>query len=348
MIGRFLKTNSYAALSLSGLGAPLGRWLEGRSGWWIVGYHRVVDDMRRQDLYPGLAVTRETFERQLDWMGRHFRFSSLGEIVTGISTGEQFAPPRVAVTFDDGYMDNYEIAYPILRRKGVPATFFVISDVVQGKLAPPHDVLFQWLRRAVGGDGKDAERGRRAWHLTVALLNTARGKPLEQLTQTLMQTQALTLPSMMDWGCIQSMATAKMDIGSHTRSHALLPRVSDADMHEELSTSKQILSQRLGQPVRDLAYPDGQCDARTVRAVEHAGYRCAVTTGVQTTGQQKRWALPRSMLWEASTANALGRFSPTLLRAHATGALRLWELARQGRLSAGIDGLSPQHRSVLS
>ena len=62
----------------------------------------------------------DMFERHLDLVGQHFRFATLDEIGEHLATGEPFTERVAAVTFDDGYRDNYEHAFPILQRKGDP------------------------------------------------------------------------------------------------------------------------------------------------------------------------------------------------------------------------------------
>ena len=76
----------------------------------------------------GFNHSPEAFERQLvELRRRHYRFASLAELVNDLSGGHPVSDDSVAVTFDDGWMDNYEYAFPVLRRLGITATFFVIS-----------------------------------------------------------------------------------------------------------------------------------------------------------------------------------------------------------------------------
>src|SRR5262249_55924561 len=81
----------------------------------VVGYHRVVDDgrQRRRSITAPMLVGRGMFERQLDWIGRRFRFASLDELGARLESGDPFEVPTATITFDDGYRDMYEHAYPV-------------------------------------------------------------------------------------------------------------------------------------------------------------------------------------------------------------------------------------------
>lgn len=78
-----------------------------------------------------LQVRVDTFERQMRFLkSHHYNVLSLESIVTLIKKGEKIPPRSVAITFDDGYRDNYIFAYPILKKYNLPATIFIIVNEV--------------------------------------------------------------------------------------------------------------------------------------------------------------------------------------------------------------------------
>ncbi len=79
----------------------------------------------------------------------------------------------------------------------------------------------------------------------------------------------------MTWDELRQLRDAGWEIASHTRTHARLPDLDDAELHAELSESKDALSRELGEPCRSLAYPFGAFDDRVVRAAGDAGYEAA-------------------------------------------------------------------------
>src|SRR5215470_13527447 len=87
----------------------------------VLVYHRVTEP----DPFTTAAVTPAQFERQMAYVARRFNVLDLSEIVRRAEEGS-LPPDALAITFDDGYADNYEAAYPILRRHGLPATIYLI------------------------------------------------------------------------------------------------------------------------------------------------------------------------------------------------------------------------------
>ena len=125
-----------AASVLSRIGTPRLRLRNG-SGYrpLVLGYHRVVenfDEATRTDM-PSMLIGTAMFERQLDLIGRRFKFVGIDEVGEAVRNGIPFEKPVAAVTFDDGYQDVFDNALPILKRKGIPAASFVVTDLIDRK-----------------------------------------------------------------------------------------------------------------------------------------------------------------------------------------------------------------------
>ena len=77
------------------------------------------------------AVSEKSFEYQMAFLRRHgFNVIGFDGLVEGIKEGHEFARNTVVIQFDDGYEDNYKYAFPILKKYGIPAMVFLISDKV--------------------------------------------------------------------------------------------------------------------------------------------------------------------------------------------------------------------------
>jgi peptidoglycan/xylan/chitin deacetylase (PgdA/CDA1 family) len=190
----------------------------------VVAFHR-IDDTEDPD---GLTLGPDMFERYCRFFRRHFRVTSLGELVDRLEQGRTVSR-HLVLTFDDGYLDNYEHAAPVLERLGLPATFFVVT---------------QWI-------GTDV----------VAWWDRPLGAPHPWMT----------------WEHVRSLHRRGFEIGAHTRTHADLGRVSDADAVDEIFGARRDLEMQLGAPVDLFAYPYGGRDnlSEPNRAlVRAAGYRC--------------------------------------------------------------------------
>src|SRR5262245_46886025 len=147
---QFLKTIFATAVCRAGVHRAAGSLLRRRLPV-IVGYHRVVEAFDEGARYsmPGMLVSRTMLEQHLDWIGRHHRFVSLDEIEQCIEHGDRGGQPLAAVTFDDGYRDIYEQAFPLLMRKGIPATLFVVTSLIGTARLQRHDELYLLLLRAM-------------------------------------------------------------------------------------------------------------------------------------------------------------------------------------------------------
>ena len=115
-------------LRVSGIGALLLRLAPWR-GVVVLSYHR-IGDASRSDTNRGLWTSAESLHSQLQFLKRHFQILEPEELLgeRPLSTHGR----RVMVTFDDGYRDLYEVAYPVLQANGVRATMFLCSGFIDG------------------------------------------------------------------------------------------------------------------------------------------------------------------------------------------------------------------------
>ncbi|WP_028114499.1 polysaccharide deacetylase family protein [Ferrimonas kyonanensis] len=116
---------------------PLWRGLAGFRGCQrvvVLAYHRVNDDLR-----DSLTVGIEQFEHQMAMVARHCTPVSLPSLMAG-NIPKDAAKPLVAISFDDGYLDNHDNAVPVLERHGIPATFFVSTAMIGSNQPFQHDL----------------------------------------------------------------------------------------------------------------------------------------------------------------------------------------------------------------
>jgi len=117
----------------------------------VLGYHRVVDrfEQERKNSLQGSLVSRGMLERQLDAIGLRHRFVSVDELTESMTEQRVTARPMAAVTFDDGYRDVYENAFPMLIRKGIPAALFLVTDLIGTERVHLHDLVYLSALRAL-------------------------------------------------------------------------------------------------------------------------------------------------------------------------------------------------------
>jgi len=362
MVRGSLKAGLAAAAHLSAANRLFGVLTRRRHDALVLGYHRVVADFEREASYacPSMLVSRAMLECHLDWIARRFQVVSLDELRCHLEARSRTAPPIAAITFDDGYRDVYEHAFPLLMRKGLPATVFVATNYVGTDGVLPHDKLYLLLERASHRWRSFSQQMMRLlMHLDLPLpvptLATAASSVYAALRTLLTSLAEIDVqriitalevdcglsggvPSgfrLMSWDMLADMRRAGMGVGSHTRSHCLLTNESATRVIEETAGSQQVLTAKLGAPATCFAYPDGHFDATSVRAVAAAGYRVAVTTCEHRDAGHPWLAVPRRLLWERSSADARGRFSPAILGCQASGLVNPFSVCRQPHVWQG-------------
>jgi hypothetical protein len=102
----------------------------------ILMYHSVVEDPEQTANTIRISQSRISFESQMSALARRFSPVSIGQIVKFAAGGEPLPPWSAAVTFDDGFTDNYEVVLPILSRYGIPATFYIMVNAVSTGTPP--------------------------------------------------------------------------------------------------------------------------------------------------------------------------------------------------------------------
>ena len=317
----------------------------------ILGYHRVVEDFvgtARREM-PSMLTSTAMFERHLDLVGSRFRFTTLDEIGEHLADGRPFTERVAAVTFDDGYRDNYEHAFPMLTRKGIPAAVFVVTDLIGQRRPQIHDRLFHLVTKAFTA----WDDPRREMSSLLRRLDLPAGHLLRSRasTNSPMLTVSALLPDLsmanigrimaaleastgngfhdpalsLTWPMIAEMHRAGITIGSHTRRHVSLPAESTDTVVAELQESKRAIESHIGAPVVHFAYPGGQFTPRDVDALERTGYRFGYTACPHQDERHPTLTIERLLLWEGSSVDGDGQFSPAILHCQVHD---LWPPAR--------------------
>jgi peptidoglycan/xylan/chitin deacetylase (PgdA/CDA1 family) len=299
----------------------------------ILYYHRVVEAVGPYDL--GLSVSVANFERQIAHLTARYDVLPLETLLDRVAAGERLSPRALALTFDDGYRDNYTLAWPVLARHRCPATVFVTTGHVGGSRLFWWDRVVSLVVRAdaaavrtlvedpgLPGDLRRAIAelaGRRSGAAAASLVGGLKraGRSAREAALALIEAR-LARPEFdtgrgrvfLSWDEIRAMAAGGITFGSHTHSHRVLPELTPEEAEEELAVSKRLIEENVGIPVRMLAYPDG-CFAGPVKALaRRLGYVYGLQTRRDFEGSEvDPYAIPRIRIAENHCLGALGRFS---------------------------------------
>ena len=291
----------------SGLTALIARWLPRRRPV-ILCAHRVVSE--EDPFFPGIRYER--FAAEVAYLARHHRVLPLDEIIEATLNGRPLPRGAVAITFDDGFADNFHLAYPILQRYGAPATIFLVCESVEtGRVPWPERVAYllqraQRTRLKIGlpeprvlslcGQAEKLEALATLLTLLKACETEIRRRAVEELEADL--SVGPDQGMMLTWEQCRRMAELGISFGAHTLTHPILPQTEAVEMKQEIADSKASIEAQVGCRVRYFAYPNDDFCRAAVDVVEAAGFEAAVA-GASQVGQApvQRFAIGRTR-WE--------------------------------------------------
>ena len=280
-------------LSRSGMMRALES-LPTRPGLIVFNHHRVGDRTAcayDRDLFSASA---EQLEDQLDYIRKHLPVITPQELAEFMDAKKRFTRMHAMITFDDGYLDNYTLAFPILKAFELRAVFYLVSTFVGSNAVPWWDEV-SWLVRHASEDAEKLDLPRfgggtvelkadrdEALRQVLRVYKAPQNSDPVGMLQYLREACGVTLPvegrRFLNWNEAHEMAAAGMEMGAHTHTHPILGRLPVEEQRWELTECKRILDANLATPVRSLAYPNGghgDFNADTERLAEEAG----LTTG---------------------------------------------------------------------
>lgn len=314
------------AKTLYGFGAsrldrmPPGRLL-------ILMLHRVLPlNLRAQYPLPGLAVTPDELRWVLACVSRYFDVETVSRACERLRDGTA-KKPLLALSFDDGQLDNLEYGAPILDEFGIKASFYVPTDFIGGDRLLWHDAAaFAWSQMM---QSREASRAFAREFGLFESSNSLLSLDVEQFLAALKRIDAgkraeilaaldarCTIPApgwarLLSWEEVAQLHEAGHEIGAHGRTHELLPHLDAEAQRDEVSGSRSAIAEALGAAPRSFCYPNGSYDERTLAAVDDAGYDNAVTTrwGINADEQSSAFELMRCDISAASLVDRHGSLS---------------------------------------
>ena len=263
----------------------------------ILAYHSIGENTFGSDspVNTGQSLTLSAFEQQMELVARRFRPVTMDDILRFVSGESQLPAGSVAVTFDDGYADNFTRARPVLNRLGIRGAFYVTVASVDSRLPPWFARLRTAFETTPRGEWRDETEGT-VWTLCDA---ASRAEAYRTICRRVAATAGIEqdrlvamieadldvdlrqpCDQMMTWDQIRQMHAEGHVIGSHTLTHPNLAHIGPDVLRQELEQSKRRLQAELGTEMAHFSYPcptlKPHWTVETVAVSREVGYRTAV------------------------------------------------------------------------
>ena len=311
--------------------------------WWrrqqkraglILMFHRVQP--RASEVFenhlglPSLIISVENFRELLDFVKKHFHCTSLSAFSQSSINGEKMTNSLCALTFDDGYRDFLQYAWPALHRRDLPVTVFLPTAMIGTPARFWWDELYHacMTSESFAADSfvepmnvlvkrlLNLPKDKRST-LVYQVIDAVQGWPqedLQRLIKALAAKQngncAASENALLDWEEIRELHRDGVQFGSHTRRHCNLKTLSSEEAKQEIETSKHELEDILHEPVATFAFPGGHITDETVRLLAASGYTLACSTrlGLNRLGEDL-FRLRRVNMWDGVMQDFRGKFS---------------------------------------
>lgn len=256
-------------------------------------YHRFS-----REIYPDKVAGAE-FSLHLKYLQKHKQVLSLAEVSESLSSKKPLPPNTAVITIDDGYADAFDVALPLLKQFGFPATLYAVTDFLDGKLWIWTDLMPYVLLNTKNvsaqiefeNAGKiEAKLTDKFQRINFASRLNARLKhlPNERKDAKIKEIAALLnveIPlfpppeyAPVTWEQAREMDDENLKIESHTVTHPILTNINQKELDFELQTSKKRLESVLEKKIEHFCYPNGSLSETVRKSVENAGYKTAMTS----------------------------------------------------------------------
>lgn len=262
----------------------------------VLTYHSVVK--KPLPFYDWSFLDAAVFRQQIEYLKKYFTVLPLSQAFDLLKR-DALDGPTAVITFDDGFQNNFDVAFPILREFQAPSTIFLATDLI----GSDRTVWFTRLLLALqatpcknlqwnGGDyplNGQAQLVESSAHLQAALKKFPATRLEDELTRIELFLSGTSNPKvpkdspfrMLDQAAIANMVDSRLvEFGAHTCGHTILSRLTPSEKSAQISDSVLRVEELTGQKCLSFAYPNGapsDFDSESQHLLQAAGIRAALT-----------------------------------------------------------------------
>ena len=297
----------------------------------VLTLHRILPEELKSE-YPlkGLVITPDELHWLIRLMATYFEIDTVSRSLERLGARDS-DKPLMAITIDDGQLDNLTFAVPVFEDIGARATFYIPTGVIGGKKLLWHDqVAFAWssLRPriildllsacdAIPGDQVVSDIG-----LFMEFLKSISPERRHRIAAALSEANTFypEWARLMSWDEVRSLHAAGHEIGSHAISHGLLPQMSVDAQRREITDSGQTIAKEIGCHPKSFCYPNGSFNDVTLKILSNSLYENAVTTKWSINQEDtNRFLIGRSDIHSGVITNSMGKPSAPRIQMRLSG-----------------------------
>jgi peptidoglycan/xylan/chitin deacetylase (PgdA/CDA1 family) len=266
-------------------------WSSRKNGIYCFNFHRIGNADNCQFDPCVYSCTQEALEEHLVFIKENFIIINEDEFISLVNNKKKPDKAYAYITFDDGYIDNYELAYPTLKSLAIPATFFVATGLIETNITPWWDEI-AWHVKGL----KSRALQLPSWDSAIKLdVNITQNNIREVLTRFKSSTANIdtqlaelrqlsgkklnsTQNEFMTWEQLATMEKNGMTISAHSHSHRIFSSLTNEELIHELSYAKELLDTHLEKSVVSISYPVGGANTynkNMFEEIELQGYKIA-------------------------------------------------------------------------
>lgn len=267
-------------------------WRSKPKGLYCFNYHRIGEPNSTPYDPNVYSCNEEVFEQHIQFYKSNFDVISIEELESLSQSTTKFNHKFAIVSFDDGYIDNYELAYPILKSHQTPAIFFIATDFIDKDILPWWDEIAYLVKLS-----KKETIQLSGWDKSLSIPNSNKCHAIKSILQTIKIDASKTMHDkivllklalgidkdfitphenlFVTWDMLREMKNNGMSIGSQSCSHHIMSHLSNNEQTNEAKNSKERINNELGGNISSFAYPVGGKEAFTLeteKILSETGY----------------------------------------------------------------------------
>jgi glycosyltransferase involved in cell wall biosynthesis/peptidoglycan/xylan/chitin deacetylase (PgdA/CDA1 family) len=273
-----------------------------KAGFSILMFHRVVQE---SDMVfspnRSMMMSVEHFDFILNYIERKMNPIKLSDVIRYNSQKLDLPPDSIALTFDDGYLDNYTNVFPLLQKYNIPATIFLTTsfisnpnnyfwwddlefyfaryNMIQSDITMHHDpVIKNIIHKIVKGGGQDRVKCiKELMNSLKQLDDNERSGFMDRISEKISNEHKSVL--MLNWNQVKEMVSSRIvEAGSHTENHIYMDKSDPAVIETEIQRSRSVIERETQEPCILFAYPNGNRSEKEEYVLKKYGFKIAVTT----------------------------------------------------------------------